>query len=229
MTDSWILFETSGRSGRVGVAIDGRVVGEVVLDESRRHARDLAACTGALLSQAGLTPSSVRGVMVSVGPGSFTGLRVGVTSAKLFAYASGCELIAVPTFHAIANRVSSQFRRVDVIADALQGHVYSQRFAVEGAQVTAENELRIESLDQWLTSLPADVAVTGPGIAVYDSRIPSDTIKLEAGLRLPTIESLLHAGRRLTPISKNEIAALEPIYLRGSSAEEKAKAATIQS
>ena len=117
MSDSWLIFETSGRVGRVGVAIDGQVVADAVLDETRRHARDLAATTGRLLSETGLTPNTVRGVMVSVGPGSFTGLRVGIMSAKAFAYATGSGFVAVPTEFRLGLRITSNVLLMRIVCD----------------------------------------------------------------------------------------------------------------
>ena len=226
MSDSWLIFETSGRVGRVGVAIDGQVVADAVLDETRRHARDLAATTGRLLSETGLTPNTVRGVMVSVGPGSFTGLRVGIMSAKAFAYATGSEFVAVPTFDAIANRTPVEFREVDVIADALQRHVYTQRFVYESGQWKRVNELRIATVEEWCATFPLrlSVAVSGPALAVYEKEIPTEIARIDVSHRMPTMESVFLAGRTRQPILRTELAALEPIYLRGSSAEEKAKA-----
>ena len=120
MSETWLLLETSGRGGRIGVAVAGRVVRSANLDAARRHNRDLAPAVAALLPSDGLT-----GVMVSVGPGSYTGLRVGVMSAKALAYATGCRLVAVPTFHTIAEQTPPEATTVEVIADALQGQVYA--------------------------------------------------------------------------------------------------------
>ena len=95
MPETWLLVETSGRVGKLGLARDGAIVRSTRLEETRRLARDLAPIVGELLEAEKLRPKDVMGVMVSIGPGSYTGLRVGITSAKSFAYATGCRLIAV--------------------------------------------------------------------------------------------------------------------------------------
>src|SRR5690349_2476808 len=128
MSEPWLLIETSGRGGSVGLAVGGRVARSAALDPARRHNRDLAPTCGELLAAEGLRPADLHGVMVSHGPGSFTGLRVGLMSSKVLAYATGCRLVAVPTFHAVAEQAPAEAGVVDVIADALQGHVYVQRF-----------------------------------------------------------------------------------------------------
>ena len=85
-----LLIETSGRNGFVAVA-EGPTLREVRrLEEARRHARDLAPATVELLAAQGWKARDLNGVVVGLGPGSYTGLRVGVMSAKTLAYAVGC-------------------------------------------------------------------------------------------------------------------------------------------
>jgi tRNA threonylcarbamoyladenosine biosynthesis protein TsaB len=221
MSEPWLILETSGRAGRVGLARDGRVVRSVQLDETRRHARDLAATIDGVMKSEGLGPKELFGVMVGVGPGSYTGLRVGVTSAKVLAYAVGCRFVAVPTFRAIVERVPAEYATADVIGDALQGHVYVQRFARTGPGWESVDELRIEPVAVWATGMP--VVVTGPGVAVHDADIPASTIRVPTGLRDPSVEAVFAAGRGMNALNRDELFRFEPLYLRGSSAEEKAK------
>src|SRR5262245_32159459 len=93
-----LLLETSGRVGQVGLAADGRLLAGRRLSETHRHARDLAPTVAALFREFAWKPADVQAVVVSRGPGSYTGLRVGVMTAKAFAYATGCRLLALDTF-----------------------------------------------------------------------------------------------------------------------------------
>jgi tRNA threonylcarbamoyladenosine biosynthesis protein TsaB len=227
MSGNWLLIETSGRIGRLGLARGGAVARAADLDPARRHARDLAATADALLKAESLRPTDLTGVMVGHGPGSYTGLRVGLISAKTLAYALGCQLVPVPTFAAIAEQAPAEARVVWVIADALQGLVYIQRFdRGEGTDRWSPwNELSIEPADEWLPWLPPDVWVSGPGVAVYGEHRYLQGAKLvpEAD-REPTVHGLFRAGQGRPAVTRAELFALEPLYLRGSSAEEKAKA-----
>jgi tRNA threonylcarbamoyladenosine biosynthesis protein TsaB len=222
MSEPWLLLETSGRGGRVGLARGERVVRRADLDPARRHNRDLAPTAAALLEAEQLRPSDLAGVMVSVGPGSYTGLRVGVMSAKMLAYATGCRLVAVPTLPVIAEQTPAAAAVVDVIADALQGLVYVRRFERTGNEWRAQNELRIEPVGEWVRQLRADIWTSGPGVAVYDAQIPATNPRVPIADRLPGLDALARVGRRLAPLTSDEIMRLEPLYLRGSSAEEKA-------
>ena len=218
MGEPWLLLETSGRGGRVGLAVGG-TISQALLDPARRHNRDLAPAVADLLRAAGLTPKQLRGVMVSIGPGSYTGLRVGIMSAKVLAYATGCRLAAVPTFHAIAEQTPADAQTVDVIADGLQGLVYVQRFRRAGAGWQPADDLRIEPFDAW-ADRAGDGRVSGPGVDVYAARIRGTVAPAEA--RVPGLEALYRVGLRLTPLTATEVMRLEPLYLRPSSAEEKA-------
>jgi len=220
MAEDWLLIETSGRVGQVGLGREGAVVQSRRLDEARRHARDLAAKVAEMLQTEGLEPADVAGVMVSIGPGSYTGLRVGIASAKTFAYATGCPLIAVPTFAAIAMQAPPDAKMVCVIADGLQGLVYRQEFETG----RAASELRIERAAETLPFTPGCVSLTGPGIDVYAGLLPAHASLVSERDREPSLIGLFQAGQALLPVTRQELFALEPLYLRGSSAEEKAKA-----
>src|SRR5262245_35637944 len=136
-----LILETSGRVGCVALA-SGVRLGEVRrLDESRRHARDLAPVVADLCAAQGWKTRELEGVIVSLGPGSYTGLRVGIISAKALAYATGCALLGIETFAAIARQSPEDAQRVDVLADAQQKKIYVQRWCRAGAKWQAETAL----------------------------------------------------------------------------------------
>jgi tRNA threonylcarbamoyladenosine biosynthesis protein TsaB len=223
MSESWLLIETSGRVGKVGLARGGAVVRAAELDASRRHARDLTGAVDALLKAESLGPRDLTGVMVSVGPGSYTGLRVGVMAGKALAYATGCRFVPVGTFAAVAEQAPAGAGALWVIADALQGQVYTRRFQRAGGRWAPADELRIGPADEWLHGLPAGVWVSGPGVKVYADRIPQTCHLVPEADREPSVAGLFAAGQGVRPATREELFALEPLYLRGSSAEEKAK------
>ena len=224
MDEPLLLIETSGRGGQVGLAAGGRLF-EQHLDPARRHARDLAPAVAELLAEAGLKPRDVRRVGVSVGPGSFTGLRVGIMSAKAFAYATGCELVAVPTFAAIAEHPQvGRPRHLHVVADGLQGLVYHEEFMAAGDGWRSAAPLRLVAIRDWQAEwsrwVPVETFITGPGLPLVQPLLPSG-VCWQANAT-PVLPAMATVARRLAPLSRDEMLALEPLYLRGSSAEEKA-------
>jgi tRNA threonylcarbamoyladenosine biosynthesis protein TsaB len=223
MAETWLILETSGRGAKIGLARNGAVVQSVSLDDTRRHARDLAATVDRFLKAESLVPRDLTGVMVGRGPGSYTGLRVGVISAKALTFAIGCKLIAVDTFAAIAEQAPAQANSLWVMGDALQGHIYLQRFTRGESGWSAADELRIERAEDWLNGATAGTWMTGPGLKAHANRIPQTYLLVPEADRDPRIEILFEVGAKLTPLTREEMFALEPLYLRGSSAEEKAK------
>lgn len=223
MGENWLVIDTAGRAGRVGLVCGG-AVSAAALDAARRHARDLTRAISGLLADAALRPADLTGVVVSIGPGSYTGLRVGIMAAKALAYATGCALVPVPTFLAIAARAPAEATNLWVIADALQGQVYLQRFRREANGFVPVAPLLIDSAGDWLNWAPSDAWFTGPGVAVFENtNIPQSCRLVAESDREPTVESLYAASRGIAPASRAELFALEPLYLRGSSAEEAAK------
>jgi tRNA threonylcarbamoyladenosine biosynthesis protein TsaB len=221
MTGSWLILETSGRVGQVGLARAGAVVRMVLLDDRRRHARDLAATVSSVLDAESLRPVDLTGIVVGRGPGSYTGLRIGLMSAKALTYALDCELRAVETFAAIAVQAPVEAQSVWVIADALQGQVYAQPYTREENSWQPTSDLRIESVDDWSARLRSGDWVSGPGVAEYRERIPRiGSIVPDADCE-PRIESIFRVGMRTRMLARAEVFALEPLYLRGSSAEER--------
>ncbi len=210
-----LILETSCRLGKVALAAGEAIVGERTLDESRRHARDLAPAIRELLQAQQWRAAELDGVIVSRGPGSYTGLRVGLMSAKTLAYATGCALLAIDTFAAIAV-AAPPAANLDVIADAQQGQIYVQRFG------THPEPLTIVPLKTWLESALAwHVGVAGPGLETYADRLPSALRTLPHETWLPTSASLLQLGlKRHAKGERDDPFAVEPLYLRVTSAEE---------
>lgn len=223
MSGNWLILENSGRVARVGLAREGAIVRRAELDTARRHAREMVPTIDGMLRAEALAPRDLTGVIAGRGPGSYTGLRVGLSTAKALAYALGCELRAIDTFAAVAEQAPAECESVWVIADALQEQVYVQRFDRTAAGWVPFRELRILGVGEWLNELPKGAWVSGPGVAVYDSRVPLDCPRVPEAEREARVESAFAVGMHVRPVSREELFALEPLYLRGSSAEEKAK------
>jgi len=216
-----LIIETSGRAGVVALAHGSKLLAERRLDEARRHARDLAPQVAELLKEQAWTARQLNGVIVSRGPGSYTGLRVGIMSAKALAYATSCKLFGIDTFNAVALQVPSEVQCTDVLADAQQGRVYLQRFRCSpGALPQIITPLRITSLQEWLQARPPDCYASGPGLHVYGEAIRDRVI--DKSLWDPKPASLLHLGlARWAAGEGDELWQVEPLYLRPSAAEEK--------
>ncbi|MCI0464771.1 MAG: tRNA (adenosine(37)-N6)-threonylcarbamoyltransferase complex dimerization subunit type 1 TsaB [Gemmataceae bacterium] len=218
-----LILETSLPAAQVALAQGSRLLGVRRLDEARRQARDLAPAVRELLNEQGWRPRDLHAVLVSRGPGSYTGLRVGVMSAKALAYATGCALLAVDTFAAIASQAPDDVLSLHVLADAQQDKIYIQWFRRDtpGADFTPAFPLTIQPVDEWLPWLGEGACVSGPGLRKYADQLSHLVRLVEEDRREPQPEALLRLGlARYLRGQRDDMWAVEPLYLRPSSAEE---------
>jgi len=218
-----LAVETSGMEASIALAVGDQLVAEQTLDTAgRRNARLLIPAVDDLLKQASLTPAEIDVVAVSIGPGSFTGLRVGVVFAKTFAWVNNAKLVAVDTLQALAQRAAPTDCEVTVISYAQRGDTFVNSY--RGTKVMEPTGVvRIESLETVLTGLQtqSDSLLTGPGVAHYADELPASIVTAVADHQMPLASALLQPARRL--ILKEQwadIDTLEPVYLRRSYAEE---------
>src|SRR5688500_13858881 len=120
-----VAIETSGRTGSVAVARDGVVLAEETFPHGLKHAAGLVPMIDRLCGGAGWGPRDVEEVYVSAGPGSFTGLRVGVTVAKTLAFATGARIVAVPTAEVLARNAPPEATYVVIVLDAKRDQIFT--------------------------------------------------------------------------------------------------------
>lgn len=222
-----LAIETSGRGGEVALARENQLLAARSLAASgRRHVQTLVAEMAALGSDAGIEPDELDAIAVGIGPGSFTGLRVGVVCAKALAYSVGCPLAAVDTLCAVAAQSPGNVARVQVAADAQRGELYLGRYRKRGDDWEPEGEIVIVDGEAWLASLAPDAVVSGPAVAKYAQRLDDRCRVLEPACREPRAATIARLGRMQVEAGRvADPATLEPFYLRRSAAEEKRDAA----
>jgi tRNA threonylcarbamoyladenosine biosynthesis protein TsaB len=220
-----LAIETVGRTGSVAALDDDRVVVELTLDAKRRSAQTLAPAIAEVLESAHWQPEDVELVAVAIGPGSFTGLRIGVTTAKTFAYAVGCKIVGVPTLEAIAWRVPRDIAQFSVIIDAERGELFAANFERRAdGQPTATSGITIVSANDWLARLAAADVVSGTGLEKLIERLAPGVRSVDRALWAPTAAAVGSAGwRRFLAGERTNVFDLVPQYDRRSAAEERSR------
>ncbi|QDV77748.1 tRNA (adenosine(37)-N6)-threonylcarbamoyltransferase complex dimerization subunit type 1 TsaB [Botrimarina mediterranea] len=214
----WLAIETSGLFGSVaaGVVTDAgcELAAARPLPRDARSARTLAPAIQSLLSELGWAPSELAAVAIAVGPGSFTGLRVGVTTAKTLAWAAGAAAIGVDTLDALAEATGPPQEptgRLWTLLDAQRGEMFVADFdAVEGAWERHRGTWRATTETLKAELCPRD-RVVGPAAAAFGG----EPIEPTAGAVLQV------AWRRWRDGAADSVFALAPQYHRLSAAEEK--------
>jgi tRNA threonylcarbamoyladenosine biosynthesis protein TsaB len=175
-----------------------------------------------LLREAGWEPASLTAVAVGLGPGSYTGLRVGLASAKGLAFAVGCRFFGVETFAAVAVRAPDG--PVSVIADAMQGKLFRREYQWSGNALEPIGPLEVVTAADWLAELRPGTRVSGPAAGAWEARLPAGVTVVDVAERDPRPIDLLAVARTYSWAINTDMWTAEPLYLRGSSAEEKAAA-----
>lgn len=217
-----LALETSGSGGAVAIAESSTVIAEELLPGQRRSTRTLAPAIQSLLARADWKPADVELLAVSIGPGSFTGLRLGVATAKLFAYATGAAVLGVDTLRVIAAQCQPRDDEVQTLLDAGRGELLIGhfRFATDGFPIAAA-PTRLVGADKWLADAIHAIALTGHGLRAIADRLPPQARVTPAELWEPRASTVAQLawhdhlqGRR------DDIWSLSPVYFRSSAAEE---------
>lgn len=216
-----LAIETSGLLGSIALFDRGQVLAEQNLELGRQHGQSLIPAIQDLLASCGKNARDCGLVAVSVGPGSFTGLRVGVVCAKTLAYAAGCRIAAVDTLPAIACNSPPGVGAVEVIADAQRGDLFAGRF-VRGSDgvFSARQGIRIVAAEDWAAGLTPEDTVSGPALEKLAPLVERRCRVLASEFRVPSAAWIARLGTRAAEAGlESDLWSVEPLYLRRSSAE----------
>ncbi|MGD0655061.1 MAG: tRNA (adenosine(37)-N6)-threonylcarbamoyltransferase complex dimerization subunit type 1 TsaB [Thermoguttaceae bacterium] len=218
-----LALETTDSVGTVAAMTDGKLLLELGLNPRQRTAQSLPPGIETLLEGVGWKPADVQLVALTIGPGSFTGLRVEVTLAKTFAYSVGAEVLGVNTLETIAQSAPASVHAVTAVIDAQRGEVVVRSFyrGSEGFLLPAGDQQLI-SIDRWLQELPAGMAVTGPILDKLAPRLPAHVTVLDQQYWTPRAAMVAQlAHRQYAAGRRDDLWTLVPQYSRQSAAEEK--------
>lgn len=218
-----LVLDTSVPRAVLAVSAGEDTFHEGATDPSVRHGRNLVPALRDLLAEAGLAPKQLGLIAVGLGPGSYTGLRIGVTAAKTLAFALNVPLVGVDSLEAISRNAPADALRVSVVADAQRGDLYVADFARETTSqpLVRVSPTRIEPGSQWLATLSAETWLLGPGLVRLAQPLPE-------GLQVTSLEANQLVGRHMIAIARElwmsgqalDPWLVEPLYLRRSAAEE---------
>jgi len=218
-----LAIESATPRGSVALARPGRLLGEVRLPEGRQTSETFLAAAASLLSGAGA--GKVSHVAVSAGPGSFTGLRVGMAAAKGFAFGWSIPVVCVPTLQALAARFRVEKTLVCPVLDARKKEVYAGFYRWEGGRcVPAAPDAAVEP-ERLASLLPlGPVLFCGDGIGAYGTlfreALGDRALFPPPGEEHPRAASVALLGASLAAEGAGEPAhAVVPRYLRRAEAE----------
>ena len=217
-----LAFESSAKPASVALLRDGELIAQYSQYTALTHSRTLLPMAEDLLKNSEIKPGDVDVYAVAHGPGSFTGIRIGVSTVKGLSWASGKPCIGVSTLEAMAWNGVSRGGYICPVMDARRSQVYNALFEIKEGRperLCDDRPVSLAELAGELRSLPAPVFITGDGAAITAEFLSSEGIPFELApdnLRWQSAWGVAMAAIGKEPGNAD---SLRPVYLRLSQAE----------
>ncbi len=221
-----LAFETSAKAASVALLEDDRLLAESYQNTGLTHSQTILSMAENLLKSCELTPRDLDAVAVAAGPGSFTGIRIGVAAAKGFVWGLMLPLYGVSTLEAMARSLGQEYGIICAAMDARRNQVYNALFRVENGELhrlCEDRAISLEDLKKDLENLSEEIFMVGDGAVLCYNTIGNEYAKCHlvqehrrhqraAGVGLAALEQI---AMGILP----DAAAMQPSYLRLSQAE----------
>lgn len=221
-----LAFETSAKAASAALLEDGRLLGESYQNTGLTHSQTLLVMAENLLAQCGKTVAQVTAVAVAAGPGSFTGVRIGVAAAKGFAWGRELPCYGVSTLEAMALSLGAWQGYVCPCMDARRSQVYNALFSVKHGtleRLREDRAIALSELAEELKALDGPIFLVGDGSTLayrtLSGEIPNLVLPPEHRMHQRADGVALLAAQKIAAGESGDANALTPNYLRLSQAE----------
>ena len=221
-----LAFETSAKAASVALTEDGKLLGESYQNTGLTHSQTLMVMAEDLLKQCGKTVNDVTAVAVAEGPGSFTGVRIGVAAAKGFAWGRELPCYGISTLEAMAVSLGAYQGHVCACMDARRSQVYNAIFYVNQgtlARFSDDRAISLADLKTDLEHIDGPIYLVGDGAQLTYKTLSGDIPELilppEHRLHQRAVGVALLAEQKALAGESGDGNALSPNYLRLSQAE----------
>ena len=220
-----LAIDTATSQVSVAFGRNGRVLGEVRIDGGRRHAEQLAPAIKYLAAELGIEVSALAAVAVGTGPGLYTGLRVGVTTARTIAQSLAIPIVGISSLDLVAYPWRTTHRRVVAVLDARRREVFSAQYWPVPGGLQRDGEYTVgppSAIAADLLARGGDVLLVGDGALVYaDSFSGLDRVeRVGPSAAAPSATALVELA--CARIEREEFTTPDrvvPLYLRQSDAQ----------
>lgn len=225
-----LAIDSSAKAASVALVEDEHLLGEFFVNVGLTHSQTLMPMVEDLLRNANVKPSEIDVLAVSVGPGSFTGLRIGISAVKGMALVSDTPCFGVSTLESMAYNFVGENVLVCAVMDARCNQVYNAVFEVcdeKITRLTPDRTISIEDLYSELESFEREVVFVGDGaLLCYNKNTGNLNVRLaHEGKRFQRASSVAFAALKALAAGKETLnsEALRPVYLRLPQAERELK------
>lgn len=220
-------IDTSTSFGSVGLMDDGEVISDYLLNIMVTHSERLLGAIELVLREARCPIGDIDGWAISLGPGSFTGLRIGVSTVKGLAFATGKPVAGVSTLDVLASQIAPTSYLISPILDARKKEVYTAFYRYEeGSSLKRQSDYQAIRPEDLVIKIKEQTIFLGDGVKTYGdfllNSLPSLAIFPPAPLHFPHGSMVAKLGFEL--LKKGEylnLSTFAPFYIRPSEAEVK--------
>jgi len=222
-----LAVDTTTYSGSVALLRSTHLLGEINLESPMTHSEKLLPAVDFILRKNGMEILDIEGFALAVGPGSFTGIRIGLSTVRAFSSASGKPIAPVSTLEALAFKLRGEQRRLlSPLLDAKKEELYAALFEYRRGDLKELVPQGVYNPDRFFSLLPSNRSIyfIGSGVSVYKQKI-FDYFKDKARLSRRSLFIAHEVGLLGYESLKNKkgknYREVEPLYFRKSQAEEK--------
>ena len=220
-----LAIDTTTLVSTVALATEDKVIGEFTLQTTKTHSEKLLPAIDMLCRFAGVSAMDLEAIAVSTGPGSFTGLRIGLATAKALSYANSLPLIGVPTLQGLAYNFAGSNQLIVPILDAQKGYVYAAFYRFEQGQLQEILPVTIMSASELYSKLAVSDQATillgeATGIVAAERENSDKVVVADNHLLMPSASSVAMAAFQMYNKGlTSDAMTLVPIYVRRAEAE----------
>lgn len=222
-----MAFDTAVEVAAVAVIEDNKLLGEYIINNKKKHSEKLMPLADNLLKDLSLSPADMDLFAVSIGPGSFTGIRIGVSAVKALAYATGKKIAGIPTLDAIAYNASIYNGIVCPLIDARNNQVYTALYRFENGKqqkITQYMAADIGEIIEKIKMAGENTIFIGDAAELHKdmilSQLGNQAHFMPGNLQIPRASAVAHlAYIKAVSGEADDLFELVPLYLRKSQAE----------
>jgi len=230
-----LAIETAGAAGSLALGRGDELLDEAALPSPGRHRIDLMPAIDALCRKNGVDRGDIGELCLSIGPGSFTGLRIGVATAKMLAYVLALDVVAVPTLDVVAQNAFDEAEEHLAVCMCLKREItYQGLYRRDGDRWVIQGEPRLATLTQLLDTSPRPLSILGEPLGALPQPMPKGVMILRPELAIPQARHVWRLGREKAKLTEfADPISLTPLYASAPEAEQQwnrryGESATIQ-
>lgn len=221
-----LSLDSATECATAAIIDDNKILGEVIINHKKQHSIIMMPMIDSLIKSCGLTISDIDGYAVSNGPGSFTGLRIGMSTVKGLVQATNKPFVTISSLEGLANNLFNVHGIICPIIDALRGNVYTNFYRFENGKLTSIDVDQLLSIDEVIekcNSFKENVTFIGDGTYKFGEKLKqalSNASIAPSHLNVAKASSIGLLGHlKLSQGESDNVLSSAPVYLRKCQAE----------